>query len=272
MTISAMTAKTLKLAIKNGSTPEDLQSKYECSEEELKIRIGQLYSQGKSKVSKDLFAELEANRKKHHKRPEVVQEEHDNELVVEEETDTIVIVKTLEDLKREEKLLSDSLIDLEGQHTALAERRQPFRNRLKEIQKEIDDMAAKLESYNRDFEACLREANLLAEEMNKLCVPIREKRVALEELRQEIENRETVTLFIYEDGRIEADNPDFVLNDEGYQNLKAELNEREECLDLKLRDIATLARLLIIAKDAKKVALVCENEELEKAFNAIRGE
>lgn len=272
MPISQMTAKALKLAIKNGSTPEDLQKKYECTEEELKNRISQLYNQGKSRVSQDLYAELEANRKKHHKKAEIVSEEANAQPVAEEEATDIVAVKTLEDLQKEEQILSDTLIELEGQHKALAERRRPYKKRLEELQKGIDEIRAKLEAYGQEFEECLKEANLLAVEMNNLCVPIREKRVALEKLRQEIEDRQTVTLYIYEDGRIEApDNPEFFIIYDGYQDLKADLSEREECLDLKLRDITTLARLLIIAEDVEKILLACENEELEKAFHAISG-
>ena len=275
MNINLMTAKTLKLAIKNGLTPEDLMEKYECTEEELKKRIGQLYNQGKSKVSQDLYAELEANRKKHHRKAEEVADKADEVAVqstTEGEPAPIIVVKTLEDLRKEEQILSNSLIDLEGRHKAFAERRRLYKKNLEELKNSIDKIKAKLEEYSSEFENCLREANLLAVEMNNLCVPIHAKRVALGQLRQEIEDRETTTLFVYEDGHIEADDPGFVLNDKGYQDLKPELSEREECLDLKLRDITTLARLLIIAKDAQRVVLVCDNEELEKAFHAIRGE
>ncbi len=268
-----MTAKSLRLAIKNGSTPEDLMKKYECTEEELKKRIAQLYNQGKSKISQDLFGELEANRKKKANKKPKDETPEDNPEATVEETTIEAPVKTLEDLRKEEEILSNTLIQLEGEHKALAERRRPFKKRLEELKSSIDEIAAKLESYKEDFEGCLREANLLAEEMNDLCKPIREKRVALEELRHEIENRETVTFFVFEDGRIEApDDPDFVIDDEGYQDLKTELSEKEECLDLKLRDIATLARLIVITRDVKIVVLACDNPELEKAFHALRGE
>ena len=273
MTINLMTAKALKLAIKNGSTPEDLEQTYNCTEEELKKRISQLYNQGKSKVIQDLFSELVANRKKHHKKAE--NDHGDDTISVENETEAVQapIIKTLEELKKEEAILSETLIGLEGTHKALAERRRAYKKRLEELRGKIEEIEKKLEEYHQSFEEYLREANDLAQEMDNLCTPIREKRVALNKLRQEIEDRLTVTLFVYEDGRIEAfETPDFTPNDEGYESLKAELSEREECLDLKVRDIITLARLLVITRDVEKLDLAFENEELEKAFRAIRGE
>ena len=50
MSISNLTAKQLKIDIKKGCTPEDLEQRYGCSNEDLRKRIQQLYSQGNGRI------------------------------------------------------------------------------------------------------------------------------------------------------------------------------------------------------------------------------
>ena len=61
--------------------------------------------------------------------------------------------------------------------------------------------------------------------------------------------------------------------DYGYQDLKPWLSEREECQNLRVRDIDTLARLLKIDEQAEKhlLVFVFEDEDLESAFQTIKG-
>ena len=95
--------------------------------------------------------------------------------------------------------------------------------------------------------------------------------MVLERVRQEIYEKSMVVVYVYKDGIIEApENPDVVLNDEGYNELKETVTEREECLDLRVRDITTLARLLKICESINSLTLVCDVPELETAFWAIR--
>ena len=284
MLVSSMSKKHLRDAIKHGYTTDDLTVKYECTAEDLEYRIGQLYSQNNPKVIKEIYNDLEANRKKNQKKkvdaPEVVSTTDlvtGDEMVfasVEniEELPVVPLIKTLDDLRAEEKVLSNTLIQLEGEHKKHAEKRVSIRRHLEDLKNKITEIEATLKKLGEEYEQKMAEANSLAEEMNKLCVPIREKRSALESLRREIEERQKVTIYVYEDGRIEVpDNPEFVIDDTGYEELRNQLHEKEECLDLRLRDITTLARLLTITKDVEQINLACDVSVLEEAYHSISG-
>lgn len=87
---------------------------------------------------------------------------------------------------------------------------------------------------------------------------------------KEIANRNTVVFCIGSDGTIEApDKPEFPIDDSGYLELKNTLIERDECQDLRIRDITTLARLIKIVAKAERFTLICDSAELEAAFWAL---
>lgn len=278
----SMSAKQLKIAIKNGYTTDDLAAKYKCTAEDVNQRIAQLYNQSNPKTIQEIHNDLETNRKKshHRKKAEAVTA---TSQVVEDEIVSVSIsgtevapttppVKTIEELYAEEKSLSDSLIFLEGEHKKFAEERTVIRRYLETLKEKIDQIESTLRELGEDYEQKMADANNYADEMNNLCTPIREKRAALESLRIEIEKRQTITVYVYEDGRIEApDNPEFIIDDTGYEELKERLHDREDCQDLRLRDIATLARLLVITRDVDRINLACDTSELEKAYHSISG-
>ena len=273
MSISNLTAKQLKIDIKKGCTPEDLEQRYGCSNEDLRKRIQQLYSQGNGRKAQDVYKELEANRKLPRR---VKKEEPAPDDQPSEETDAVPETEndgtlTLEDLIATAEGLSAAVVDLEGQHKALAGERHACIANLRQLQKKIEEIEVELQECHDTYEQSVSRANALADEMNRISANRREKVVALEAVRCEIEERQKISLFVYDDGRIEAvDKPDFIFDDTGYLDLKPVLSEKAECQDLRIRDIATLARLLTIARNIEKLDLACEASELETAFWAVK--
>ena len=286
MSIRTLTAKAIQIAIKNGLTPEDLQSRYKCSEVELKERIQQLYSSGNGKKAKDIYSRLIANRKKARSKSTPTSSEvtlvpaspEENSVDAEtletgeipEATEPQLNIRPLASLKEEEKELSDRVIQLELDHKALAQCRHVCTSKLRSIQEELDKIAPQLQKLHEQYDEIVAEANGHAEKMNAISAERRELKVALEKVRRDIEEREIVTIFVFADGRIEPDNTDFVIDDEGFKELRLELTERSECSELKVRDVATLARLIVISERAERpLQLFFDNEALEVAFKAI---
>ncbi len=309
--IQSLTARQLKSFIKNGFTPEEIQSRYACTDNELKTRIGQLYHQGSNDKAREIYKELEANRKKARKKvtePETTTEiertpepnfipgldfdpnpgcdsDCDSEpldVEYDEDETTPVAVPTqtpgsLERLNRrlaleaDEHLLSNEVIELECEHKTLNQMHRARISNLRELQLELDRLKSDLQQCHDKYIRTVSEADEIANRMNKVSTLRREKMVALEAVRHEITELQRVSLYVFTDGRIESDDLELVLDDDGHLELKEKLVSREECLDLRVRDITTLARLLIISEKINHLTLVCENPELETAFMSIRG-
>ena len=299
MTNLRFSARQVHTFIKAGNTPEDLCERYSCTEEDIKSRLLQLYHQPGSSKGQEMYAALEANRKvarrkttKETPAPEVSVNSNPSlpettaEIQCEpnpaplsceatsasSSSEPLENPPSIEELQLEEKILSDTVIALDTEHKNWQSEYHARKKALRELQDKIEQIKESLESCRADYDHIIEEANDLAQKMNQISEARRAKLVALEAVRQKLEELESVTLYVYADGCIESqDHPEAVLKDKGYLTLVKELTERPECYDLRIRDIQTLARLIKISENVKKLILVCEINELETAFNAIKG-
>lgn len=175
----------------------------------------------------------------------------------------------LGELMRREEILSKEVIELENQHKGLMQKHRNNR-------KTLTALLADATRHYQEFLACEEKSNRAIEEINQIATEInqavesrKEKITELEEVRRQIDNKKVISLFVYQDGNIEAPNdPSFVINDEGHLDLRQELLEREEYLDLRMRDIHTLARLLKVVEHAgeRPLDITFESAALEEAF------
>ena len=288
MTNLRFSAKQVHAFIKNGNTPESLCKRYNCTEEDIKNRLSKLYRQPGSTRGQELYAALEANRKIARKKtvkentvpeaavnPDVILPTDPEETQCEatpasSPCESSENPPSIEELQQEEKNLSDEVIALEGEHKKWQSDYHERKKALRELQGKIEQIKERLESCRIDYDRIIEEANNLAKMMNQISEARRAKVVALEAVRQQLEERKNVTLYVYADGRIESpDHPEAVLKDKGYHVLIDELTKRPECSDLRVRDVPTLARLLKINENTEKLILACEINELETAFTAI---
>ena len=272
MNSAMISAKQFQIAIKNGLIPEELAEKHGVTVEELKIQLKHLYNAGDGSKAQSIFGQLEANKKKSRKKKKkpantVIEQPNVEQEAQPEEPKS----KTLSDLQEEEGNLSSEVIQLETEHKELSSRHRACNTELRKLQELMAQFERQLDDCKSRFDSIANSADAIAVQMNGISDLRKEKLVVLERVRQEIEERSRITLFVTSDGVIEApENPDFVINDEGFQEIKAEIAEREECLDLRVRDVTTLARLLKICEEVDHVELICDHAELENAFKAIR--
>lgn len=272
--INTITSKKIQICIKKGYSPETLAEKYNCTIEELKERIGQLYHAGNGARAAEIFSALEGNRRKPQrhllKKSEASEQNQVSEPILEEHSEEPT-EKSLSTLMEEEEHLSREIMSIESNHKALSGQHRNCAKTLRSLQEQLKEMLETVRGISGTIDQTESDADQIAEKMNGLSTLRREKLVALEKVRQEIEERSTVTICVTNDGTIEAVNAEgYTLSDEGYQDLKAELTDRDECLDLRMREIVTLAKLLKMTQTIERIVLICDNPELEKAFWAIR--
>ena len=269
-----LTAKKIQICLKNGYTPEEMMEKYECSLEELEAEISRIYHEGNGTKAKAIFAEFEANRKKANRRKKPV------ETVVEEPTteepaptEPTPAPRTLADLQSEENTLSHEVMALEAQYEALLGNHRVDYAKLRAVQERLEKLKAELIKCKNDYEQVAANIDRISKELNEVSKNRRDKLVALDQVRQEIDEMLAVVLYVYEDGQIEApEHPEFILDDTGHEALAIQLfTEKSDCLaQLLVPDVVTLARLLKISEKAERFNLICDNADLERAFWAIR--
>ena len=279
--VQALTSRVLRIRIKENATPEELCSRYSCTEDELKARISKLYTHNKQ--AKEIWNNLVANRKINRKaeQPPVEEPAQPEETsiteptITPEETATEVSATTLEELLTKEKTLSDKVMAIEAERKRWIAEHLGCLNNLRSIEGELRGIEESLASCQARYDEAIEKANnIAAVVVDKINPVLKSERAALEAVRREIEAKKTITLFVYEDGRIEApDHPNFVLEEVDsleLKKLKNELGDLEECQNLRVCDVLTLARLLIISKGIEHFELVFESAELERVFGLVR--
>lgn len=294
-----ITPKDCQLAIKRGLTPELFAEEHGIELEELKNQIKMLYKAGDGSKAQAIYGQLEANRKKSHcrgrkpKNLDLVTVSTDETIQIRSGKITVKPAETapeasespeepqpeqpsnssaLELLRAEEASLHEETIAYEIRRKDLLSELGFCRRDLRELQFEMDKLQKKLDDCNCKYNETAIQADELMKQIREIAEIKREKTEALEKVRQNISDMTAIAIYVYKDGTIEApENPDFVIIDDGYQELKSDIAEREECLDLRVRDITTLARLIKICEKVEgQLTLICDVPELEKAFWAIR--
>ena len=124
-----------------------------------------------------------------------------------------------------------------------------MRRRFTEISTEYHALNAKIHGLSREKDALILERD---------------------QARAKIHELNVVTLFVYDDGRIEAvDRSDFRLNDTGFIELNTRLLRKLDFDNLKVRDVRTLARAICIVQNAPDdytISMVFESPAIESAY------
>ncbi len=294
--IQALTRKKVRIGIKNGWSIETFCQEYGCDEETLEKRIVGLYKYNKS--VDEVFSKLNDNGKKleRHKRQlksrkgvpgpcasglVLVSDEENQEaspeaidsLPFEEDATANCATTDLDRLRSEERKLSEEIIALELQHKAEAKKRRECLNQLRAAKAEIEKMEAELKAKCAEYDGIIVEANALAESMNTISAQRRPQVEQLLEVRKEIVRMESVTIAVYDSGEITLlEGIDFSLDDSGHEELYAQLLEREECSELRLKDIRVLARLLSVVEHSdRRITPICDRPEVEEVFLKLKG-
>lgn len=289
MRLSTLKARGLRDAIKNGKTVEDLCSKYQCTPNELFDQIGRIYVHDDKKV-RGMINDLETNGKKSRKSAltiekieEIIEGEEGESVFVDE----VIIVdevatktadeavadamNNLEELRLVETRQSQEVMNLEAEHKALTSKRRDYLRQLREISVVIKQIRADFRQKCDEFDEIASECNKLGDQMNGISAKRREKLVTLEETRQKIEELSILTILVYDDGEINISDDKVALPDDAEsKSLYDELLDKPECEELKIREIKTLAKMLVIARNSSlEVEIICDNEALEEAYRKL---
>lgn len=284
MEIRMLKARNLNEGIKRGMTIEDFCQKYQCSEEELRTQIENLYSHNSSKA-KEYMDQIEANSKK--ARPKKTDPENQAEVVDDASTDetentdieltaeptpsveTVISghVAELEELQRFEESLSREVMDLEANHNTYASMHKGCLARLRDLRDEIEQIEKEYEAKCEASDLVIQENNAYVEQMNDISTKLCERRAVLDETRQKIAGLNKLIMFVYSGGEIYINDSridEEIALDEKLYN---ELRDKPECDELRQREIKVLTKMITFARSSTIVVEVtCESEDLEIAY------
>jgi hypothetical protein len=279
MELAMMKAKNVVVGIKNGMTIEDFCGKYQCSPEEFEERMRHLYGHNKKQL-KNCLVQIAANEKKARKEVEPESTEVVTETTEADEAATEEHIPNgmsrrveLTYLAELEEQQSQRVMILESEHKGLATEHRSIKTSLRELSDNINRLMLELQAYHQQFEEILlRNADVEAR-MNQITAEWNTERAALADTRARIDELSVVTLSVYASGEIAPmDGFEIELDDSGWESTREVLLMEDDCQELRLKDIATLARLLMIAEHAEyKIEAMCDNAELEMAFRKMRG-
>lgn len=178
----------------------------------------------------------------------------------------------LTELHVQERSLSKVVINLESEHKRLNGLHRECLDQMRDIQSEIEAIREALKEKGAAYEQIVQRNNRLIQDMNDISRRRSEQIIELRDIRQKIDALTVIEVFVYANGNIETvDNQiKLVMDDTGNDELYAELIQRSDFQDLRMRDIRTLARITQIVHNSKvQIQPVFEDECLEPFFQSL---
>lgn len=286
-----MTVKQLHIALKQGKTTQEIVEKFNFSSEEeflaflKKIAnfkydefVRQLRRNDKRAMRLDNGSEYTPiETETAHEAPVEFDVSTDIETSTETieqetnmETPQVTRVSQLEILKGEEQEFSDILCSLEGQHKALVCERKRIADGLQETKSELEKLLQKVAQYEEEVTTKWEQYSLLAAQMQKLDGEMNAYRSALNDIREAMEKLRQVVILVTPDN-IEVENEVLPqVSPEEVSDNFAELLTHEEAEELKVREIKTLAQLLVVVKHYERYEMLFENSKMEALFEKFK--
>ncbi|MBR2543475.1 hypothetical protein IKF03_02685 [Candidatus Saccharibacteria bacterium] len=276
MRLKTLTAKQLKIGIKNGLNLESFCRECDCSEEEFTDKIKSLYNYSK-KNAEDILKQIAKNDKKCRDRrfkPVMVKTEVVMPVVAQAAPKQQPVphpVDELKALKATEKRQSGEVIKLESRHKALMTQHRQNIAGLRALMDEINSIRSSFEQKCEKYEEIAKLDNKIVRQMNEISEIRREKVKELEETRQLILDNMTINICVYQDGTITTlDEREIVFDESGSDELYQKLLETKECEDLRVKDIKILARLMKAVEHLNaKAEVICDDQKLEAVYKIL---
>lgn len=168
--------------------------------------------------------------------------------------------------------LQDEVAKCESERKRWLARHNDVKKQMSELEEELKKAKEKLVSLKRKHNAISeRDAKIVAS-ANEILEKQNSLEGALEEKRQRLESLKRVVICAYSDGTVAPmeESVSVKLDETGSDELYSQLVNREECQDLKIREVRALAKLLkIVENSTLEFEVVCDNSDMEEAYRRL---
>ncbi len=276
--LKSLSSATLRIAIKNHTSFQDLCKKYDSTASALEFRIESLYphnpSNGEQLINKlkaiDYKRETQQERRnKQQERRNKHQERRENHINNTSNPSFDESTATLETLTIEERILSERLAQLEQNSKNLCAEHRNCIFGLKKLQGELGALRAQFEAKGVAFDQLTEKSNCLIQQINESSAARRSTSAHLSAIRRKIQASTVTVIAVYDDGSIETLEAKFpiTLDDTGYEALYQTLRDQDDLQNLRMKDIRLLARVLQIVKNSTyKLKPIFDNDTLDPIF------
>lgn len=294
--INQVTDLELEKKISTGMTVDDFCVAYGCSEEEFNNHIHTIFPRERKRG--DIFRKLNRNKNTKDKTPiapktqsaaetpkkrasvkpekgkrtesKKPKTEPETEPKTEPETEPEAKPTLLEIYKQKEESLSNEICRLESEHKEAWSEHRAVADNIRAITERVEQLKLELKHCVDDYEGQATRARELEDQMNECKEAWKPKRAELDQVRARIAELTTITVFVYDDGTIEAEG--CKLSFDGWETRYDELLRSEsDILDnLRKKDLRTLAKLLSMNDSEHTFSLAFDSSELEEAFKVMK--
>jgi len=304
--IYAMTSREFESKIRTGMTVDDFCAEYGCSDEEFDARIRVIYTQERKR--KEISRKLKSNEKLKSRNgqskkstsptpkaeraakpaPQAAADDEPKGIETSAEpTEPEAIKPTepeavkptepeatqpteLEVLMAKGEALSEEICMLEVDHKEAWNEHRKVADSIRSIFEHVEKLKAELKACVDDYQVKLGEARKYETEMAQKSADWRVKRAELDEVRARIAKLTAVSVFVYEDGSIEAE--DCKLNFDGWETRYSELleSDNEALENLRKKDIRALAKIMSLADKERTFEFIFDNPALEEVYRIMK--
>lgn len=290
MNLNALDARDIRQGMKRGIGFAECLTKYNCTANDLAYHIRRLFIGDGDSIIKQMQRISEKNeadsirrgKKAQKQSRKLAEQAAKNAQVATEGVENTSNPPPMEisaspsdplaELHAQEQSLSNTVIRLESEHKRLNGLHCECLDQMRGIQSEIEAIRETLKEKGAAYEQIVQRNNQLVQDMNDISRRRSGHLTELHDIRQQIEALTIVEVFVYTNGNIEtADNKvKIAMDDTGNDELYAELIQRNDFQDLRMRDIRTLARIVRIVHNSKvRIQPVFEDECLEPFFQLL---
>lgn len=298
----AISAKTVKMKVKNHWTVSDFLENYGISEDELMELLRDLFHGDIGEIKRDLkqnevlkkSAKKKDNTETNEPEAKIEAAEIQGAEAVETQEEKIsdknekadieegAEVKMVQEQEKKLKLLTEeqekaatlqqNIIALEVNHDELISRKKVIQTQ------ELPKLKAVLEDYKNKIQETQVQVISLNDELNEIVGKVSEanetlaqKRAMLQALEEEIQALSTVDIFVYASGDIEvsACTEIKIPEDSAVDWIEVASSNTSLCKEMTIGQIQSVAKVIEIGKELKSWQTVFENDACQKLFDSL---
>ena len=269
--VTSINTNDVSRSIGDGISLSKLAEKHGMTEEQMKEAI-EVACKGNKRFSRKLINGLEKNEKRHVKKPEKANDESAKTVSKPAIKEHVETKKSDEDILKElqakREAIYTSLMDVEKHGTELDGKHNDQLKIMDELKAEVEKIKALLLNYGEKFKsACEIDDGIIAEK--KIVSEKRhELKKQLEEIDNQIAEKQKIQLFVFNDGTFSVSN-NAEYSTEGYENIHEKLIKDERCEDITIAQIRLLAKAIAITKNFEgsfKVEAAFDTKALDSLF------
>ena len=199
--------------------------------------------------------------------PEVTLEVTENNVTV---TPPVApVISKLEQLEADKQAFSDELYAKEVSHKRKMQERKQIADRLRSCKMELSKLLSQVDTLAEEVTLLGEQYSNKACEMRALDIEMSEYRMAIADIDEMMEELKQV-VFLVSSSNIEVENAELPsINPDEVSALFSELLTKEDAEELTVREIKTVAQLLLIVRSFKHYEVVFENPKMETLFGLL---